>query len=264
MKSFVPLLLTFATASLAAPTQTVKDRSTYDWSPALAEFYSVVDRHIQEARSVSSYPFPPTCDLSKAQMPAAPTPLPSPGPGATLDLVVIGRGIQNYTCAIADASTTPVAIGAVASLYNASCIAANYPDLLALLPNLALQYPLPADPSANLQPPNIDLSGHHFFANPTTPIFNLDADPTRQLGTAVGHKAANSTAPSDAPKGQNGVGDGAVPWLYLTTTNATVGNVKTVYRMNTAGGNPPATCQDSPAVFSVQYAAEYWFWSGGN
>ena len=77
----------------------------------------------------------------------------------------------------------------------------------------------------------------------------------------VAHKVANSTAPPNAIKGENGVGDGAVAWLYLNTTNATQGNVRAVYRINTAGGNPPKTCENSDAVFSVQYAAEYWFYA---
>ena len=140
-------------------------------------------------------------------------------------------------------------------------MAANYPDLLSMLPNLALQYPLPADPSANLEPSNIDLAGHHFFLNPSTPIFNMDVNPTAQLGVAAAKKIANSTAPANAPKGQNGVGDGAVAWLFLRSSNGTTGDIKNVYRVNTAGGSPPKTCESSPAVFSVQYSAEYWFFS---
>ena len=83
----------------------------------------------------------------------------------------------------------------------------------------------------------------------------------QQLGLVVGNKAAMSSAPANATKGQNGEGNGAVAWLYLNTTSATQGDVRAVYRVNTAGGNPPATCEGSDAVFSVQYAAEYWFYS---
>jgi hypothetical protein len=35
------------------------------------------------------------------------------------------------------------------------------------------------------------------------------------------------------------------------------GDVRAVYRVNTAGGNPPTTCESRDAVFSVQYATEY-------
>jgi hypothetical protein len=132
-----------------------------------------------------------------------------------------------------------------------------------MLPALALNFPVPPLPSGVLAPSNFDLSGHHYFATTTTPVFNLNVspDPAEQIGNVVGHKAANSTAPANAVKGPNGVGNGAVPWLYVSATNATQGNVKAVYRVNTAGGNPPKTCENSSAEFSVQYAAEYWFYS---
>lgn len=150
----------------------------------------------------------------------------------------------------------------MASLYNASCIAANYPDVLSMLPSIALQFPLPSGPGATtLGPSNIDLSGHHFFADKTTAVFNMDANPQAQVGVALAHKVANSTAPPNAPKGPGGVGNGAVAWLQLQTIAGTTGAVKTVYRLNTAGGSPPTTCANMPAQFSLQYAAEYWFWS---
>ncbi len=37
------------------------------------------------------------------------------------------------------------------------------------------------------------------------------------------------------------------------------GNLQEVYRINTAGGNPPATCEGMKSTFEVQYAAEYVF-----
>ena len=106
----------------------------------------------------------------------------------------------------------------------------------------------------------MDLSGHHFFANPTTPMFDMNADPATPLGVVTAKKIANTTAPAGSPLGVDGQGNGAVAWLYLQSTNATTGKVQTVYRLNTAGGAPPKTCANSPAEFSVQYAAEYWFW----
>jgi hypothetical protein len=132
-----------------------------------------------------------------------------------------------------------------------------------MLPSLALEFPVPPPSNPSLAPSNIDLSGHHYFATTTTPVFNLNAsdDPAQDLGNVVGRKVANSTAPANATKGANGVGDGAVAWLYLSSTNETLGDVRAVYRVNTAGGSPPKTCENSDAVFSVQYAAEYWFYS---
>jgi hypothetical protein len=111
-------------------------------------------------------------------------------------------------------------------------------------------------------PSDIELSGHHYFNANNSPVFNLNASPDRaqQIGNVVAYKAASSPAPANATKGENGMGNGAVDWLYLNTTNTTQGDVRAVYRVNTAGGSPPQTCENSDAVISIQYAAEYWFY----
>lgn len=164
---------------------------------------------------------------------------------------------QNYTCA--NSSATPVAIGAVASLYNASCTESNYPTLSSMMTNLVINYPLPSNPTANFQPPNILLSGHHFFAN-TTPVFDLDLTPQTQYGYAVAKKDASSPAPTNAPAGPNG--EAAVAWLKLNTVDGTKGGLRHVYRVNTVGGSPAKTCEGKdPGVFTVEYSAQYWFFA---
>ncbi len=50
----------------------------------------VVFQYIQQAKAGGASP---TCDLSKAAMPVAPTPLPAPS-GLTLEHVALGRGVQ--------------------------------------------------------------------------------------------------------------------------------------------------------------------------
>lgn len=140
-----------------------------------------------------------------------------------------------------------------------------------MLPNLALQYALPADPVSNFEPSNLEIVGHHYFSGNGTPTFDLTqlhptvsapvSDAGYDFGIMAGKVAKNSSAPADAPKGENGVGNGAVPWLLLDATYGTTGDVVAVYRVNTAGGKAPLTCESSPAVFSVQYATEYWFYS---
>lgn len=178
---------------------------------------------------------------------------------------------QNYTCSSASPDVTPKAVGAIASLYNVSCIASNYPDILSVLPGLALQYALPGTPGTNLEPSNIAFVGEHYFASNGTPTFDLTlASKYRPAANEAGEDfgvasfttvgAKNSSAPANAPKGENGVGDGAVPWLKLPASNSTQSDIKAVYRLNTAGGKAPVNCQNSPAVFSVQYATEYWFY----
>lgn len=84
MQSLI-LLVTFLCTALAAPLAS--------WSPALGEFYALVDKHVQIARQDGTAN-PPTCDLSRAVQPVAPTPLPTPDPSLVLKEVVIGRGVQ--------------------------------------------------------------------------------------------------------------------------------------------------------------------------
>ena len=86
------------------------------------------------------------------------------------------------------------------------------------------------------------------------------------LGFTLAKKLASAPAPAGAVKGQNGQGFGAVAWLKLEheSSSDAVGDIMEVYRMNTAGGSPPATCAGMAATFEVQYAAEYWFYAGSS
>lgn len=164
-------------------------------------------------------------------------------------------GNKNYSCETSTSDSTPEAIGAVANLYNATCIAANYPDMLATLPNTAYKMSNINNLSSTLPPANLDLLGHHFFQG-STPVFNLDTTPQRQYGIAFTKVQKKLDAPSDAVYGDNG----AVKWLYLSTIDGTVGDYKSVYRVNTAGGAAPKTCENMPSVITVQYAANYFFY----
>lgn len=200
----------------------------------------------------------PVCDLSKAVLPVtSPSPLPAVSDGLSLKHVAIGRGTQNYSCSTGNATAAPVALGAVATLYNSSCIASAYPDLLAALPNVALQFNLTSPTQPSLTPSSLLLSGHHFFSNATTPAFDMTIS---NVGFAPCAKNNSASAPPGASVGQNGVGLGAVTWLKLITRTGATGGLEEVYRVNTAGGSAPATCAGMPATFEVQYAAEYWFY----
>jgi Protein of unknown function (DUF3455)/Protein of unknown function (DUF2990) len=279
MRSTHLVIASLASIALAAPSPTVSERGFFSWSAPLARFYQEVDREIQQARQSPNYPNPPPCDMSKASMPIAPTPLPSPAAETYLRHVAIGRGVQvrsfsfhsavhhsttdqaqNYTCTDSSPSSTPSPIGAVASLYNASCTECNYPSLTTMITNLVVNYPLPSNPTANFQPTNILLSGHHFFSNNTTPVFDLDLTPQAQYGYAIAKKQSASPAPSDAPVGPNG--EAAVAWLKLDTVDGTKGGLKHIYRVNTVGGSAPKTCEGMEAGdFSVEYSAQYWVYA---
>lgn len=187
---------------------------------------------------------------------SAPTPLGSPAEGLSLRHIAIGRGTQNYTCASASAMEVPKATGAIASLFNATCDAARLnTDVLAQVTTLALNYAIPTSPEADNR-----LSGHHQFTAAGVPLFNLQTE-NADYGRVECAVNAKSPAPKAAALGKNELG--SVPWLKL---NATVGDdkqwaYKEVYRVHTAGGSAPKTCEGIEGSFTVEYSAEYWFYA---
>ncbi|KAL9112365.1 MAG: hypothetical protein Q9187_007779 [Circinaria calcarea] len=181
-----------------------------------------------------------SCDLASATMPTASSDLPPVSPGLHLSHVAIGRGTQNYTCS--SPSATPAPVGAVAYLYNVSCIAAYNAAVLATLPATALT--LDSVPAGILQ------SGSHYFVDGTTAAFDMSP-------VGVGFTLAKKVAAVPS------LTAGAVPWLKLGyQTTGSVGTVHEIYRMQTVGGSAPATCAGMGSTFQVPYASEYWFWSG--
>lgn len=190
------------------------------------------------------------CDLSNVVLPVAPTPLPSVGEGHTLRHIAIGRGIQNYTCASADAA--PVAIGAVATLFNATCDSARLNErVMTDITTLALNYAIPTGPEADQR-----LSGHHYFTDKKVPMFDLRTEGSNYGYVQATPDVVKSAAPQDASAGPNQMG--SVAWLKL---NAVEGDYKEVYRVHTAGGAPPKTCDSMGSAFSVEYSAQYWFYA---
>ncbi|KAJ5627692.1 hypothetical protein N7490_009920 [Penicillium lividum] len=246
----LPWLLSLVAVSNAAPTSFFDD--AYDFSEELLGYYGKVSQKINQIRHTSESSV--TCDTSKISLPSYASGLPSPT-GLKPMYVALGRGTQNYTCADSTSSSTPTAIGAVANLYNATCLAANYPEVLAMLPNVVYTIALPANEYATFPPANLELMGHHFFYDSTTPEFNLDTTAAKQYGIAMTNKVDSLTAPSSATTGKYG----AVAWLYLKTVSGTVGNYKAVYRVDTASGSPPTTCKGMASAFEIQYAATYYF-----
>ena len=155
----------------------------------------------------------------------------------------------------------------MATLYNVSCQAALAPSTLAHVPDTAAQGEK-IDPGQTLFPlgPASTTSGHHYFTDATTPTFNLNTD-NGDLGVIFSKKNGTTAAPPGAGTGSDK--STAVPWLYLkvevppgqTADTGNVGAVKEIYRVNTAGGNAPATCAGLEGTnFTRVYSAEYWFW----
>ncbi|KAI9698161.1 MAG: hypothetical protein M1836_004163 [Candelina mexicana] len=204
------------------------------------------------------------CDLSGAQLPkkGSSPQVPDPSSGTRLSTVVIGRGTQNYTCT-PGSKDPPRFAGAVAMLYDASCLAAYHSSLLHELTGGFLQWKdsvtlLAAAIAGRISNEHL-LIGHHYFSDSTTPVFDFRINGKTDI--IFSSKKANVPAPDYSVKGVNNEGFGAVDWLKLESKSGTVG-FKEAYRMITAGGNPPPTCENQKeASFTVDYAAEYWFYS---
>ncbi|KAF8471240.1 hypothetical protein BDZ91DRAFT_718163 [Kalaharituber pfeilii] len=183
-----------------------------------------------------------------------------------LKLVVIGHGTQNYTCADSTANSKPAPIGAYAEMFDASCFATFAPAILHWLPDIFL-HRTEAVPRDLL--PKVGL--HYFHPDITTAVFDIN-EPTdrKQSGLFVGKKLENVPAPQNANRGIEPDAFGAVDWLKLVPKN----NVKTecgetlksvgfkaVYRVHTAGGKAPATCEGRESSFTIPYATEYWLYN---
>lgn len=250
-----------ASTIMAAPTWPSfnKDAAMPGQLETVSEWFNMLAGKVQAGRAMA---ISPVCDMSKVQLPSSK--LPPPGAGLSLKHVAVGRGTQNYTCEGLKDTEAPVLVGAVATLYNASCMASAFPDLLSMVPGVALKFAHPlgakagSDSDSKLGPVPAAVSGHHYFIG-ATPFFTLDT-PNQKLGEVPTSKLNATDAPRDAPKGQQG--EPAVGWLKLAATDAATGGLREVYRVGTAGGSSPKTCKGLPDFFEVQYSAEYWFYSG--
>lgn len=188
-------------------------------------------------------------------------------PAGSLRHIVLGLGLQNYTCS--DVGATPVATGALAVLYD---IANLYPgrrngrsglsqeefDALPLNALYAIGSPILQDSPASPFPPGdsitldgvdspIPAAGQHFFNSNGTPQFVIGAT------NALCAKQQNVTAPAGTDAGPEGTG--AVDWLLLSTIEGSAG-ASSVYRVLTVGG-APHTC-DVAGDSSTTYSTMYW------
>jgi hypothetical protein len=94
MHASLLLICYLISTAVSRPTQVLGARGESDRLAPAGNSYSAFDNHFANFTYQTSLPDPPSCDLGKALMPAAPTPLPTPGPGQVLRHVAIGRGTQ--------------------------------------------------------------------------------------------------------------------------------------------------------------------------
>jgi len=199
------------------------------------------------------------CDISNAKisLPANQTLLVAPSEGPSY--IGLAIGTQNYTCASTGTYTN---VGAVAELFDISCLY-GAPEFSSLQ-DIAFTVWKFAPPSAPiseiidfLEPfhASFVLGQHYFVTSPSGTGLSPKWDFTS--GALSGHsdafviaaKVGDIPAPTGAPD---------VDWLML---NNVEGNLaKQVFRVDTVGGDPPASCTPGSPEITVKYASTYWLY----
>ncbi|KAJ6595520.1 hypothetical protein DFH09DRAFT_1134863 [Mycena vulgaris] len=199
------------------------------------------------------------CDLSAAKMrlPSNQTLLVAPSQGPSY--IGLAIGTQNYTCASTGTYTN---VGAVAELFDVSCLYGT-PEFFSLqqIAYTVWKFASPAAPISEiisfLQPfkASFVLGQHYFVPAPSGTGISPKWDFTS--GALAGHpdafiiaaKVGDMLAPTGPPD---------VDWLSLTKVQ---GDLATqVFRINTVGGLPPASCTAGSPPIAVKYASMYWLY----
>lgn len=147
--------------------------------------------------------------------------LPPPSSGLSLKYVALGRGTQNYTCPSPQESITPEAVGALATVFDASCLVDSHPSLFYELPGALSNVPvetLAYLATGLLVSPETGglLLGKHYFDVAGVPFFDL------RFGGSNDWTTAKVVARAPAPSKGSGFADNSdgqnIPWLKLAST----------------------------------------------
>ncbi|KAL0959920.1 hypothetical protein HGRIS_011585 [Hohenbuehelia grisea] len=199
------------------------------------------------------------CDLSNAplDLPQGQTALPLPA--APLSFVGVAIGTQNYTCS---AAGTFASAGALAELFDISCLSGS-PAFSSIQKDLYSLWKLAPSSVSTSQIINLlhlaktpaILGQHYFVPNPSgaaglSPKWDFTSQGSTRgnpdafvVGARVGGLAA-PTGPSD------------IDWLALTNVQGKLASQ--VYRVDTVGGQPPASCTPGSAPITVKYTSKYY------
>jgi len=200
------------------------------------------------------------CDISgaKLSLPSNQTLLVAPSQGPSF--IGLAIGTQNYTCG--NTTGTYTNVGAVAELFDVSCLYGE-PEFSSLqdIAYTMWKFAPPTAPISQIieymQPFHASfVLGQHFFV--TSPS-GTGLSPRWDFSSAAlaGHpdafviaaKVGDIPAPTGPPD---------VDWLSL---NKVEGDLATqVFRVNTVGGLPPASCTPGSPLIAVKYASMYWLY----
>jgi len=199
------------------------------------------------------------CDVSASNpdFPAGQTALAVPS-GASTKFIGLGVGVQNYTCSAA--TGTFASAGAVATLYDVSCLVkvlgANFSSLPADVTKFEANAPAAAALlQKQLGKPPVELGVHIFVPSPSgtgiSPFFDFTVSQTTATDpTFLGAKTGDIASPAGKTVD--------VDWLALSHVQGDLAT--TVFRVDTSNGVPPTSCTAGQAT-SIPYAANYYFYA---
>ncbi|KAJ7165037.1 hypothetical protein C8R46DRAFT_1351778 [Mycena filopes] len=201
---------------------------------------------------------PGSCSTANTVMdlPSGQTALVAPSTAPTY--VLLGVGVQNYTCAAGGSTYTSA--GAVASLFDISCLQnnADYDTL----PTRAFAF-WSDTTSSGVTPLNVAndvgapllLGQHYFIPNPNgsgslSPKWDFTAPSGDPSAFVVAAKVGDVPAPASPAAN--------VDWLSLNAVSGSL--AKQVFRVDTVGGQPPSSCAAGSAALSVKYVSRYYLY----
>ncbi|KAJ7668946.1 hypothetical protein B0H17DRAFT_1247984 [Mycena rosella] len=195
------------------------------------------------------------CNTSTAVMdlPAGQTQLVSPTSAPLF--VLLGVGIQNYTCS--STTSTYTSIGAVASLFDISCLEKSQFASVQTKAYTAWDSPAAgacaSEIGSRVGAPKL-LGFHYFVTSPSgtgiSPKWDFTSTARVPTAYVIGAKTGDITAPTASATN--------VDWLEL---NGVQGALATkIFRVDTVNGQPPASCVAGSAPISVKYTAKYYLY----
>ncbi|KAJ6564042.1 hypothetical protein B0H19DRAFT_942636 [Mycena capillaripes] len=213
---------------------------------------------LSAAAFVSAAPGPsgPTanCDTSTAVMdlPAGQTQLVSPTTAPLF--ILLGVGIRNYTCS----GNTFDSIGGVASLFDISCIQDHPSDFSTIQQRAFDRWDVegPDFPSssigADIKVPTLD--GSHFDVTPPSgngllPEWDFTAITGNPNDFVIGTKVGDIPDPTGDPAFN-------IDWLAIDALEGQLASQ--IFRIDTVGGQPPASCVAGDPDIQVKFTAKYY------
>ncbi|KIK68624.1 hypothetical protein GYMLUDRAFT_68480 [Collybiopsis luxurians FD-317 M1] len=204
------------------------------------------------------------CDMSSASL-NLPSGVALPAPEYKTTFLGLGVGTQNYTCTSAGTYTNVGAYAEVYQLCSGIYKSPAFEDLTSI--TFAIWNNTPSSVSASelvelgeVLDPSFILGEHYFVTNPVTGSgvtpkwdFTSHAFAGNPAAYVLGSKVADVPAPTSKSD---------VDWLKLTNLTSTGTLANEIYRVETRGGQPPASCVPGSPEIYVKYTALYWFMGG--